>query len=140
MTDLRHEIGIESSAANILKAITTQEGLRTWWTSDVEAEPTEGSTARFGFMGRAVVFTMTVERINPEGVVWKCIDGPADWVGTTQKFALLEGEDGETLLRFTHGGWKDDAPSLPRCNTTWGHLMVNLKRYVEDGKATPYFN
>jgi len=29
---------------------------------------------------------------------------------------------------------------FPRyCNTTWGHLLVNLKHYAERGVKNPYF-
>lgn len=139
MADLRHEISIEAKPETILQAITTAAGLRSWWTTDVEAQPKEGSLAKFGFMNRAVIFTMKVERIHSEGVEWTCVDGPADWIGTKQKFSFLKAEDGGTLVRFVHSGWKDDAASLPRCNTTWGHLMTTLKDYAEHAKANPYF-
>lgn len=139
MIALNHEIGIKGKMSDILTAITTQEGLKSWWTTDVEATPQEGTQAKFGFMNRAVVFTMEVVRIQSEGVEWKCVDGPEEWVGTTQKFSFLNDEDGETLVRFTHAGWQEGSPSAPRCNTTWGHLMVTLKNYVEAGKVDPYF-
>jgi uncharacterized protein YndB with AHSA1/START domain len=139
MIDLKHEIAIAAKPSEILKALTTPEGLRSWWTTDVEAEPREGSTAKFGFYNRAAVFTMKVERIHSEGVEWQCVDGPEEWVGTRQKFSFLPTDEGKTLVRFVHSGWKDDALTSARCNTTWGHLMITLTNYVERGKVDPYF-
>ena len=56
-----------------------------------------------------------------------------DWIGTTQEFQLEPHADGEVLLKFCHGGWKPGGDHCYYCNTTWGHLLVNLKNYVERG-------
>ena len=139
MHECKHEVMIQSDFEKIIKAITTREGLSSWWTSDVEAHPKPGTTAKFGFYNREVVFTMKVDKITQESVEWSCVDGPDEWVGTKQKFSLLQAEKGSTLLRFVHSGWKSDSGSYPRCNTTWGHLMILLRNYVEGKSSEPFF-
>jgi hypothetical protein len=61
-----------------------------------------------------------------------------DWIGTTQEFRLETGPD-EVLLKFCHGGWERGGDHRYYCNTTWGHLLVNLKNYAERGVKNPYF-
>ena len=141
MADAKHEITINADFKSVLEAITTEKGLKSWWTSDVEAKPVIGSEAKFGFFNREVVFTMRIDKIAPENVEWTCVSGPDEWVGTRQKFILVAGEEkGTTSVRFTHAGWKTDSGAFPHCNTTWGHLMILLKQYVEGKNTAPYFN
>jgi len=37
------------------------------------------------------------------------------------------------------GGGKSGGDHCYYCNTTWGHLLVNLKNYAERGVKNPYF-
>ena len=55
MADLHHKIEIEASPEKVYEAITTAEGLRSWWTGDSVAEPRVGSIAEFGFFNRETV-------------------------------------------------------------------------------------
>jgi hypothetical protein len=43
------------------------------------------------------------------------------------------------LLKFSHAGWKPGSDYCYLCNTTWGHLLVMLKGYVERDEKNPYF-
>lgn len=140
MADLLHEIVIDAKADEVTQALTTQDGLRSWWTADSTAEPTVGSTAEFGFDNRQIVFRMKVEQIDPgQKVVWFCIGGPDQWVGTRVTWFVNE-ENGTTRLRFAHSDWKSIDGVYAICNTTWGHLMVVLKQYLEGENPGPYFD
>ena len=45
-TDLIHRIGIAALAETIYRAITTEEGIRAWWTTDVKMDAsTVGATS-----------------------------------------------------------------------------------------------
>lgn len=140
-TDLIHRIGIEAAAEKIYRAITTEEGIRAWWTKDVKMDVDAGGRAEFGFFKRSTVFTMRIEALKPASLVkWTCVGGTSpDWVGTTQEFALEPEADGEVLLKFCHGGWVSGGDHCYFCNTTWGHLLVSLKQYAEKGVKNPYF-
>ena len=37
-TDLIHRIGIAAPAEKIYRALTTEEGIRAWWTTDVKMD------------------------------------------------------------------------------------------------------
>ena len=100
-----------------------------------------GDKAVFGFDKHSVTFEMRIEELTPSSVVrWRCEGGTSpEWIGTTQEFRLEPQADGEVLLKFRHTGWKSGEGYCYLCNTTWGHLMVTLKNYVERGEKKPYF-
>jgi uncharacterized protein YndB with AHSA1/START domain len=140
-TDLIHRIGIEASPEKIYKAITTEEGIRAWWTTDVMMDSFVGGKAKFGFERHAVEFQMQIMKLKPVAwVQWECVGGNSpDWIGTTQEFVLMPPEDGEVVVKFCHGGWKSGGDHCYFCNTTWGHLLVCMKQYAQSGVKNPYF-
>ncbi|MCI0622058.1 MAG: SRPBCC domain-containing protein [Acidobacteria bacterium] len=140
MADMIHQVTIAASPEKVFQALTTQEGLKSWWTSDTEAEPRVGSTALFGFDKRSVVFKMNVDELAPKKRVrWSCVDGPAEWKGTKLRFDLESDDEGGTTVRFVHSGWRKTGDMFGICNTTWGALMVRLKAYVEGENPGPFF-
>ncbi len=140
MADMLHEVHIAASPDKVFQAITTEEGLKSWWTADTEAEPREGSIATFGFYERSTVFKMHVDRLDPgKRVVWTCQDGPAEWKGTHVRFELAPHPDGGTVVRFTHGDWRTTNGMFALCNTTWGALLVRLQAYAEGESPGPFF-
>jgi uncharacterized protein YndB with AHSA1/START domain len=140
-TDLIHRIGIAAPAEKIYRAITTEEGIQGWWTTDVNIDTHVGGKAVFGFFDHSTVFEMRIEELTPPTLVrWKCEGGKSpDWVGTTQEFRLEPESEGEVLLKFCHSGWERGGDHCYYCNTTWGHLMVCLKYYAERDVKNPYF-
>ena len=55
MADLRHQITINAAPAKVYEALTTQEGLRAWWTADAATEKKVGGKAEVGFDKRSRV-------------------------------------------------------------------------------------
>jgi len=140
-TDIIHRIEISAPAEKIYRAITTEEGIKAWWTTDVKMDAHAGGKAVFSFENHSIVFEMQIEKLTlPSLVLWRCEGGKSpDWIGTTQEFRLEPQPDGETLLKFCHGGWTSGGDHCYYCNTTWGHLLVCLKEYAEKGQKNPYF-
>ena len=140
MADLFHQITIDAPADRVFDALTTRQGLQGWWTEDSAIESFPGGTAEFGFMARAVVFRMRIDEwVASRRVVYSCVGGPPDWVGTTIRFDLAALDGGKTKVTFLHA----DANSMPTAiaerNTTWGCLMWQIKRYVEGTPFNPVF-
>ena len=99
--DLIHRIGITAPAETIYRAITTEEGIRAWWTTGVQMDASAGGRAVFGFFDRSTVFEMRIEQLTPPSLVrWQCTGGSSpDWVGTTQEFILEpDGDEGWVCL------------------------------------------
>jgi uncharacterized protein YndB with AHSA1/START domain len=140
-TDLTHRIEIAAPPEKIYHALTTVDGIKGWWTNDVKMDTHAGGKAVFGFMNHSVEFEMRIVHLTPPSLVqWKCVGGSSpDWIGTTQEFRFEPKAEGETLLKFCHGGWESGGDHCYYCNTTWGHLLVTLKNYCERGVRNPYF-
>jgi len=141
-TDLIHRIDIAAPAEKIYQAITTEAGVKAWWTTDVQMDNRVGGRAVFGFFNHSTVFHMRIEQLTPPTFVrWSCVENTTspDWIGTTQEFKLDPQDDGEVLLKFFHGGWKSGEDHCYYCNTTWGHLLVCLKQYAERRVENSYF-
>lgn len=141
-TDLIHRIDITAPVEKIYRPITTEEGIKAWWTTDVKMDMHAGGKAVFGFFDHSTVFQMRIEQLTPPSLVrWTCVENTTspDWIGTTQEFVIEPQADGEVLLKFCHCGWKYGGNHCYYCNTTWGHLLVCLKQYAERGMKNPYF-
>lgn len=137
---LVHQVNIKATPGTIYKAISTQEGLASFWTSDTKAEPKVGSTATFGFGGPSQRFRVD-ELVPGEHVKWTGLDDFPTWDGTTVTWDISPAEKGETSVVFRHGNWpaavtQDDLGSI---NYTWGLVVERLKQYSESGKPVPYF-
>jgi uncharacterized protein YndB with AHSA1/START domain len=136
METIRHRVGIDAPVEQVARAIDTIEGLATWWTRDVTGDTEVGGKVVFTFgPGRGV--TMEVVSTEPDGVVWRAVEGPEEWVDTTIAFELTEA-DGETVVLFSHGGWREAVPFMHHCSTKWGYFLLSLKSAVESGEGTPY--
>ncbi|HEY2275338.1 MAG TPA: SRPBCC domain-containing protein [Steroidobacteraceae bacterium] len=137
MVDLKHQVPINAPAARVFAAVATAEGNRGWWTADSAVDARVGGKAEFGFDKRAVVFNMRIDRLVPDQeVAMSCTGGPPEWTGTTLRWRI-ESDGKQSVLRFTHGGWKELDDYCAGCNSTWGRLMYRLRDYVESGKADP---
>ena len=142
MPDSQHDITIVAPPARVFELLTTQDGLRSWWTAASRAAPTVGHVNVFGFDGGKVEFHFRVdEHVSPRHIAWTCVGAPkvpAEWVGT-RIVADLEPTEGGTRLRFGHCGWASGGGAFTLCNTTWGHLMYLLRDAAEGRGNEPLF-
>lgn len=137
MADLKHYVSIDASPTKVYAAIATQKGMRGWWTADTVMGEKAGGKAEFGFDKRGMVFRMDITKLDSEKlVVMTCHGDHPEWDGTTLTWTIAR-EDGQTVLHFTHGGWKKVTDFCAGCNSMWGNLMFRLKRYAETGKPNP---
>jgi uncharacterized protein YndB with AHSA1/START domain len=139
MANMRHEVEIDAPPEKVFEAITTQAGLRGWWTADSMAEPRVGSVAVFGFYNRRLLFRMRIEKLTPgKKVVWTCLGENDEWKGTRLIWQISQ-KEGTTVLRFVHGDWRSISGYFAYCNSTWGMLMYRLKDYAEGKAPGPYY-
>ena len=136
MASINLSIGLNVDTARILDALTTVEGLSHWWASDTRGACGVGDTIEFHFEGHQP-HEMTVLSRPPAGVVWGCIDGPAEWVGTQLAFTL-QAQARKTLLLFAHTGWQDTSAFHHHCSMKWAVFLLSLKAYLEEGQGQPF--
>jgi len=137
MVDFIHMIPIAASPKAVYAAISTQRGMRGWWTRDTGMETKVGGRAEFGFDRRDAVFMMKILALKPSKTVrMTCIAGPPEWVGTRLEWTIERTERGSTLT-FRHRGWRRVTPFAASCNTMWGRLMFRIRDYAETGQFKP---
>lgn len=138
MTEILHKVGITSSPSEVYRMLTTIEGLKCWWTEHTTGHSHKGGTLHFSFPDKGP--DMLVKALSEDHIVqWQCIAGPQEWIGTNISFMITENKN-ETLLYFSHSGFKEGADCLPFCTTKWAVYLLNLKCYLENGQKTPFPN
>lgn len=139
MPAIVHETTLAAGPAALRQTLTTERGLASFWTDQVDAEPTVGTVAHFGFgPNREMVFDMRIDAIDDEHVEWTCVGGPDEWMGTTVRWSYRPAEDGATL-RFEHRGWAREDGGLGSVSYTWALIVERLARCLRDGANDPYF-
>ena len=139
MTSHSHQITVVATKQRVYDAITTERGLRGWYTPSVRGSAGHGELLQLDFTSKAGPFHWKVNEVDSGSVVqWECLEGPGDSPGTIATFRLAEVE-GETIVELDHDGIDDADPKRKTCNSMWGALMLHLKRFVETGKVDPAF-
>ena len=142
MSAIRHRVGITAPITDVYDALSTPAGVATWWTRDASGDATVGGKLAVGFGGPkpAAVFELA-ELTAPAGttgrVVWRCIEGPSEWPGTTIEFDLRRQED-ETVVVFTHAGWREPVEFMHHCSTSGAYFLISLKHALMGAQATPW--
>lgn len=136
----------KANPATVYAALTTPEGLSSWWTPECDVEAKVGGTIRVRFGGTRKA--MRIESLEPEREVrWLCTEAHIDvdrlahkdeWVGTQLAFRLTPEANGHTRLDFEHRGLVPTFECYDLCSNGWRHFLGSLHQYVETGHGTPY--
>jgi uncharacterized protein YndB with AHSA1/START domain len=137
MPDIKHYLVINSQSQKIYQALTTRTGIASWWTPQTEIGNGVGDTNIFDFGDRYHNEMKIIDLQTNKRVEWKCFVGDNEWIGTNFIFELEE-KNNETVLRFTHGNWKEETDFFASCNFQWAYYLLSLKQYCETGKGTPF--
>ena len=137
MAEINHRVGIAASASDVYQALTTDEGLSRWWTTDTRGAGEVGSVIRFRFDGGGPDFE--VVELQPDRLVrWKHSgEVPAAWKGTGITFRLDAGEQ-QTCVRFVHDNWVEASDFMAHCSTKWAVFLLSLKEALETGGGNPF--
>jgi len=160
MPNIRHTVWICAAKEVVYRAISTQEGLSSWWTPFTISKAENGTVSRFTF-GDGYFKAMEIKKLEPfRTVKWFCIAGADEWIGTSISFELLFGdqetllslypemqgqfEQGSsscgTLLFFQHDDWKAYSAMFAECSYTWGAFLRSLKLLCETDEGKPWPN
>ena len=128
---LRHAIKIAAPRDQVYKALTDIAEMAAWHQGAVEGAIAVDSVMYLNPKPGMKIGWQTKELVNNERVTQTCVEGPGSSAGKTLTFDLSEAGTGLTLVQLTDGEWADDDEHLPFCNTHWGDVLHNLKKYVE---------
>lgn len=146
MKNYQSDMLLTAPVANVYEALTTQSGIRGWWTASCDAGTAIGEqiTIRFGTTFKV----MRIERLHPNAeVCWRVTDAQLDvpglthtkeWIGTTIVFRLEPQSTSTTRLHMEHVGLTPHVECYGLCSQGWLHFLGSLKSYVETGTGTPF--
>lgn len=137
MKNIRHNLIIKANIDEVYQAITSEDGLKQWWTDSVTAKPIEGHVNHFRFEGDYSKKMKIIKLESPMIILWKCIDGDKEWIGTDISFELEQREQG-VVLKFSHLNWKEESNFFGFCSHQWGRYLDSLKSLCETGLGKPY--
>jgi uncharacterized protein YndB with AHSA1/START domain len=139
MAEIRHRVGVNAHKEKVFETVSSVEGLKSWWTSEVSGSADQGGQLSFGF-GKGTACIMAVEELDPEHrLVWRCVEGPDEWRDTTVSFELTH-DNGETVVEFCHGLWSEATELLAHCSTKWAVFLVGMKSLLEGGPSVAWPN
>lgn len=137
MATLYHQVHIKASQSIVYEAISTVEGIGSWWDRPEAVASEAGIVLEFHPGERHGVLRMKVVRSVPgKQVEWECISthprtSPASaWTGTHIIFELSKGAEA-TVLDFRHTGWDEKSEYFGFCNYHWGEALGKLQKYCE---------
>lgn len=131
----------KADAGALVKACSTADGIRSFWTDGVDGDAGEGSRFTLTFPG-APPYVLETTAVSHDSVGWKCVEGPEAWVDTSMAFGVAGPNPmGEgTLFSFNHDGWAGGTEGmLPYIAYIWAQILDRLKATMENGSINPFF-
>jgi len=134
-------VDIDADRHSIKQALSTESGIKSWWTTRANVPANVGEVMTVGFSEAPAPFQLRVDEASDERVRWTSVgDFPPHWVGTEVVFNLMKNPDKVgTRLLFEHKGFATADPMLGHTAFTWANLMHTLKNYSETGTPSPFF-
>ena len=141
MVHIIHRVGIKAPISKVYEALSTPEGVASWWTKSTTGSGKVGGlmTVRFNNPEGKEIGHMTMETVALEpnkSVHWRFTDGPNEWLGTDVVYSLSQ--EGEyVIVNFAHKNWREAIEFTAHCSTKWAIFMMSLKELCETGKGRP---
>ncbi len=139
--DISMTLQMKASAHSIFRAISSQDGIRSWWCKVCDISEGTGNYCILNFIkeGNTVVMEFQVtELVQDTKLVWKCVNnGSPAWINTKLIYQI----ESNGTLHFTHAGFDEKWKGLPPYEDTingWKHFMESLKNYCETGSGEPW--
>ena len=133
MPNILHRLTIDAPLERVHELAATTDGIQQWWTGHpVSGDDSAGGQLSVYFRdpdSPAATFEV-VERAAGR-IVWRCVEGPNDWIDTRVVYTLRPRDDGGTTLLFTHEGWQHENEFMNGCSTNWAAYLMSLKAGAE---------
>lgn len=137
MYSIKHLFHCSAPIDAVYNALTTLEGLQSWWTVHTAGNPEEGKLLEFNFPPNFFNTMQVVKLVPGNYVEWKCIKSAPEWINTSIKFSL-DTNNNKTRIKFEHSNWKKDDDFYAQCSFSWGRYLESLRQYLEKGIGQPY--
>ena len=139
MPEIFHDLPIKAPLERVFRAVSTPQGLDTWWTKLSAGKPKEGAEYELSF-GPEYDWRASVTRCVPNSEFeLEMVRADGDWIGTRVGFRL-EPRGAVTWVRFCHTGWPSPNEHFRISCNCWAMYLRVLRRSLEHGESVPYEN
>ena len=153
MATIRHQVLINAPVAKVYEAISTAEGISTWWDKQTPTETDRGLVLEHNpGPEHGVVKLRVVELVPSKRVEWECISShpkssPASaWTGTRFIFEIAERDSAAssaskpnqaraTALDFCQDGYDERSEFFESNKLAWEEVLQNLKKVMESQRS-----
>jgi uncharacterized protein YndB with AHSA1/START domain len=137
---MRYQLDVAADRAAVQRALTTESGVKGWWTDQATMPDAAGGRLELTFPQVPQPFDLELAEASDERVVWQAGSFPPFWEGTTIQWEVADNPEGEgTRIVMTHAGWDPDNDAVGRVTQGWGEILSHLRGFAETGRPDPYF-
>jgi uncharacterized protein YndB with AHSA1/START domain len=136
MKTIHHVVDIAAPPGPVWAALTTQEGLAGWWSTEVDVD---GDRVSFTFAGDFNPVMEVTRRVQGRELEWRCTAGHDKWMDNTFPFELVALDDARTRLRFSqHYAVELSDDDYGTYNFNWGYYLESLRLLCTTGAGRPF--
>jgi len=153
MSAIRHQVLINAPVAKVYEALSTPDGISTWWDKQTPTQTDRGLVLEHNpGPEHGVVQLRVVELVPNKRVEWECISthpksSPASaWTGThfileiaAHDSVVSSGSKPDqaraTTLDFCQDGYDERSEFFESNKLAWGEVLQNLKQVVESQRS-----
>ena len=153
MATIHHKLSINAPAGKVYQAISTADGIGTWWDKQTAKHTDRGLVLEHNpGPEHGVVKLRVVELVPNKRVEWECISShpktsPASaWTGTHCIFEIAKHDNAAppssspdqvraTTLDFCQDGYDERSEFFESNKVAWGEVLQNLKQVVESQRG-----
>ena len=137
MADIIMQFPVKAPAARVFEAVSTPNGLDTWWTKRSTGEPKLGATYGLHF-GPGYDWQARVTKCAaPREFELQMGASHEDWENTRVNVQLSE-KSGTTMVQFSHTGWPSANAHWRTSVYCWAMYLRIMSRHIEHGESVPY--
>ena len=107
MGDVLFTFDVNATPDTVRRALTTTEGITSFWTDKADVPAEVGETLTLGFPDAPVPFDLLLAQSDDKVIIWRTATFPPQWVGTDIR-RELSGGDGTSIVAFRHGSFADE--------------------------------
>ena len=139
MKTIIHVTPIKKPRPTVFRALTTQAGLSSWWSTEVTAEQArEGKIVHFRFLGDFHPDMKITALEEPSLVKWRCVAGHDNWKDNEFEFRLDVSGDATCLMFIQSYSRELDDVQYGTYNFNWGFYLDSLRLYCEESRGKPF--
>ena len=140
MADIATQIDTTAGADAVYTALSTTDGVASWWTTRNETTGTVGEVDRMWFPDAPIAWELRTEEAVPGKLLARhCVGGPPQWIGTEVRFTLEPNAAGGTRILFDHTGFGQVDETFRIVTLGWVQMLLRLSQYLESGQPAPFF-